>query len=95
MCVTDKMDCCGMPPNRIGEWFFPNGSSVTNKNSGHSLYRDRGNQLVRLNKRGSIPTGRYQCEVLDANGVNQTIIATIIGNVMLICLSFMLVSVYS
>ena len=35
----------------------------------HGFYRNRGDQLIRLNRREGItsPTGRYQCEVPNAD----------------------------
>ena len=86
MCVTDNANCCNSGDPSRGEWFFPNGSSLNPSNSGDRLFRDRGIQFVRLNQRESITfpgiaTGKYQCQVPDANGRIQDIYAIIIGNV--------------
>ena len=54
------------------EWFFPNGSSVSNKGSGDDIYRGKGPSFVRLQRRNNAQTtGIFHCEVPDANGTNQ------------------------
>ena len=81
LCVTDRVNCCDQLPNRMGEWFYPNGEPVPNLATGENFYRNRGSQVVRLNRRNSAlsPTGKYRCVVLDASGTSQTLIANIIG----------------
>ena len=71
LCKTNKQDCCGTVPNRFGEFFFPNGVRVPIRIAGSGLYRNRGNQVIRLNRREGVssPTGRYSCEIPDADGV--------------------------
>ena len=76
-CVTNEIDCCrssDTPPGirAIGEWFFPNGSSVNNEASGDDIYRGRGPSFVRLQRRNNAQTaGVFRCEVPDASGTNQ------------------------
>jgi hypothetical protein len=79
LCKTDKQDCCGALPNRFGEFYYPQGVRVPINSVGEGFYRNRGEQLIRLNRREdtSSPTGRYYCELLDANGENQKIFINI------------------
>ena len=74
LCFTNNLDCCGEPPRRFGEWYFPNGSSV-GRQSESSIYRDRGPSVVRLNLRNHSTslTGVFHCEIPDMNGTNQSI----------------------
>ena len=73
LCKTNKQDCCGTVPNRFGEFYYPSGVRVSINSAGQGFYRDRGDQLIRLNRRDgiTIPTGRYSCEIPDADGVTQ------------------------
>ena len=79
VCKTDKEDCCGTLPNRFGEFYYPNGDRVLIRASGQGFYRNRGEQLIRLNRRPGImfPTGVYSCEVPDSDGTNRKIFATL------------------
>ena len=81
LCKTDKQDCCGTKPNRFGEFYFPHGVRVLINKAGQDFYRDRGEQLIRLNRRprvgSSFPTGRYFCEIPDADNVIQKIFINI------------------
>ena len=71
-CHTNKPDCCDQPPNRNGEWFFPNGDKVKVKgiadDSGQDYYyRSRGQSVVPLNRVNNPPEkGRFRCEVVNA-----------------------------
>ena len=74
LCKTDKKDCCGTVPNRFGEFYYPNGVQVPIAGFGDSFYRNRGEQLIRLNQRAGVAlsetsTGIYRCEIPDASGV--------------------------
>ena len=74
MCVTSRRPCCRTPPDRFGEWFYPNGSSVSINGSGNSFFRDRGDDgTVRLHRRGiaslSAAIGQYCCEIPNANDI--------------------------
>ena len=74
ICQTDKRPCCGTPPHRFGEWYYPDGRRVPIEAQGESFYRNRGDGgLVRLNRRNNFPIGFFCCEVPDANDVNHTL----------------------
>ena len=67
-CSTDYRPCCGTPPNRYGEWYYPNDTKVRPVGSGDILYRNRlDNGTVRLNRRTEyniLPVnGRYKCVI--------------------------------
>ena len=64
-CWTDKEECCGTLPNRFGQFYYPSGVQVPINARGQGFYRNRGNQLIRLNRREGItsPTGTYRCEI--------------------------------
>ena len=70
-CKTDKVDCCGTRPNRFGQFYYPNGVQVPIKIHRHGFYRNRGDQFIRLNRRGGItsPTGTFRCEIPNADDV--------------------------
>lgn len=71
ICQTDRIHCCKQ--ERIGEWYYPNGTTVPIEGGGYGFYRNReGNGTVRLNRRNNAvsSTGLFHCEVPDANGVN-------------------------
>ena len=75
LCMTNKESCCGTLPNRLGEFYYPNGDQVPIRKLGQGFYRNRGDQLIRLNRRNGImsPTGSYSCEIPDEDGVTQKI----------------------
>ena len=76
-CLTNKTDCCRSSDTpqgvgTIGEWVFPDGSSVNNNASGDAIYQSRGPSFVRLQRRNNAQTtGIFRCEVPDASGTNQ------------------------
>ena len=78
LCVTDRDGCCGAP-SPVGEFYYPDGSMVNIRASGDSLYRNRGNGFIRLNRRNNVlsPLGRYRCAIPDSNGVMQNIYVNI------------------
>ena len=80
-CFTTRDDCCGNPSNRMGEWYYPNMMLIPSFGAGEDFYRDRGSQVVRLNRRNSAlsPTGKYRCTIPDASGATQILVANIIG----------------
>ena len=80
LCKTNKQDCCGTVPDRFGEFYYPHRVRVPINSARQGFYRDRGDQLIRLNRRAdtSSPTGRFYCEIPDADGVNQKIFINII-----------------
>ena len=77
LCVTDG-NCCTLP-NRAGEFYYPNDTLVSTKGSGDDLYRDRGEQMIRLHRRNSAtsPTGTYKCEIPESSGDTQEIFITL------------------
>ena len=82
-CVTDG-DCC-TPPNRAGEFYFPDGSQVRTlavaTALGHHVYRNRGEKMIRLHHRDLAgdgpPTGNYTCEIPDSTGQMKTLVITL------------------
>lgn len=80
LCKTDKIECCRTRPNRIGQFYYPNGVQVPSNNARQGFYRNRGNQLIRLNRRPrtTSPTGLYRCEVADSSDVMQNIFANLV-----------------
>ena len=73
-CITDRKLCCGTAPNRAGEWYFPDGTTVPTPGSAVSFYRLRGDGTVNLNRLNSDiahTTGRFCCVVPDATDVSQ------------------------
>ena len=81
LCKTNKVACCGSVPNRYGEFYYPNGQKVpvVGRAGGAELYRNRGNQLIRLNRRSGVvsPRGKYRCEIPDDSDVMQEILITL------------------
>ena len=83
-CQTDKMNCCESPPNRAGEWYYPNVTTVKNHDDSMAaspnnyFYRNRGQSVVRL-KRVENPSqrGLFWCEVPTLNNENETIFVNI------------------
>ena len=75
LCKTDLTDCCGTPPNRLGEFYYPSGDIVPVRKVEQGFYRNRGVQEVRLNRREGVvsPAGKFRCEVPDASGTVQTL----------------------
>ena len=80
LCVTDKPDCCNIQDNKMGEFYYPNNTAVGYSEI-NSLYRNRGPQVVRLNRRNDTfsPTGVYRCEIPDFIGMNQNIYINLTG----------------
>ena len=75
ICKTDKQDCCGTPPNRFGEFYYPSGSVVPIRNRLDKFYRQRGDSEIYLNRRAdsTSPTGTYRCVIPNAAGILQTL----------------------
>ena len=84
LCMTDNTACCGraqVPGRRIlGDWFYPNGTRVPNRQIYYrynthiwEFYRNRGQSVVRLNRRRGGVNGIYRCVIPDTAGVYQTI----------------------
>lgn len=79
ICKTDKKDCCDTPPQRLGEFYYPNGVQVPIDTFRQGFYRTRGSQEIYLNKRVGIstPVGVFQCEIPDSSGAIQKIFITL------------------
>ena len=79
LCKINKQDCCGTLPNRFGEFYYPHGAHVSIFITGDGFYHNRGNQMIRLNRRDDVssPTGRYSCEITDASGITQKLFINI------------------
>lgn len=62
---TKFEECCR--EQRLGDCYYPNGNPVTVRAKGDEIYRNRGEQLLRLNRRrgvvGNHPAGLYCCDV--------------------------------
>ena len=76
LCTTDRTTCCA-GANRAGEWYYPDGRMVPIMGVGQPYYRNRGDMLIRLNRRpnqglSEMYTGVYCCEIPDQNYVIQT-----------------------
>ena len=46
---TNNESCCGTPPNRDGQFYYPDGRIVPIEGAGQGFYRDRSLQQIRLN----------------------------------------------
>ena len=87
ICFTDLVDCCrssqSLNGSALGNWFYPNGSTVGIKsdNTSEGFYRNRGSSRVRLNRRENTtsPLGLFCCKVPDATN-NVIRICANIGN---------------
>ena len=77
--MTDKEGCCGVVPGRAGKWYFPGNESVGVEGGGGDFYRDRGQGVVRLNRRNNAttPTGLFCCEIPDRNSVTMRLCITV------------------
>ena len=94
-CLTANPTCCGNPPHRSGEFYFPNDTLVPISGSGQNFYRNRGDRFIRLNRRNDAnsPTGRYRCELPDTNEVMRSIFIDI-GKVTGTCVSGLCILLY-
>ena len=75
LCKTNLMNCCGTVPNCFGQFYYPNGVMVPINSRANGFYRNRGDQIVRLNHREGItsPKGTFHCEIPDADGIMQNL----------------------
>ena len=72
LCTTNRSPCCNTLPNRLGFWYYPDGSVVPNNAAGEDFYRGRGdNQTIYLSRRNNAqsPSGSFCCELPDNSGV--------------------------
>ena len=74
-CLTNNTACCGRAQSPymdiLGDWYYPNDTVVANTGNGWEFYRNRGQSVVRLNRRRDGVDGIYRCVIPDAEGVNQ------------------------
>ena len=49
-CYTNKQGCCGAFGMRYGEFYYPNGTAVPIEGAKYDMYRNRGDQFIRLNR---------------------------------------------
>ena len=82
LCVTDNTACCSRAQSpgmvNLGDWYYPNGTGVVNSivvqpDLRWEFYRNRGQSVVRMNRRRGGVNGTYHCEIPNAAGVDQTI----------------------
>ena len=79
LCTTTYLPCCYSGPPPGNHWYLPNGSRVDRFNT-LPYYRNRtsyfyprtGAVLLHRNP-GATTTGVFRCEILDANGIFQSI----------------------
>ena len=70
-CHTPLISCCRKydnPNNKtLGDWKFPNGSTVRSKNDDFNISRTRGHSSVLLHRNSNVtfPTGVYTCQIPD------------------------------
>lgn len=76
-CLTNGT-CC-IPPNRAGEFYYPDGSKVNTQATGEDFYRNRGEMMIRLHRRNGAasPTGLYKCVIPDSSGELMTLHITL------------------
>ena len=78
LCIANQTACCRPPYTGetgppVGNWFFPNGTTVFSEGNQSNFYSDRGQMVVRMNRRRDGVEGIYHCEVPDAMNVIRTI----------------------
>ncbi len=80
LCVTDSNNCC-IAPTLAGEFYYPDNSTVGVRASEDSFYRNRGDKLIRLNRRNGAtsPLGRYRCNIPDSTGTTRSIYINIMA----------------
>ena len=82
-CITNNTSCCN-GAGRAGEFYFPDGTQVpiSGNDPTRTYYRNRGDGFIRLNRRpNGKTTGKFRCEIPDANGVLVNLFIIILGNV--------------
>ena len=77
LCMTNFNACCRSPYTdenmAIGNWFFPNGTTVLSTSASEAFYRTRGKMVVLLHRRRGGEEGIYRCEIPVSTDINQTI----------------------
>ena len=79
--MTDNIACCARAQSpggvTLGDWYYPNGTGVANAFVAFDIqwdfYRNRGQSVVRMNRRRGGVNGIYHCVIPDTTGVDQTI----------------------
>ena len=74
LCITNLTTCCRIE-NRssLGQWFFPNGTSVPSSGKQEDFHRTRGQMVVLMHRRRGGVDGIYYCEIIpDPTDINQT-----------------------
>ena len=67
------MPCTGETGSSLGNWYFPNRSRVLSGGNQRDIYRNRGQMVVRMNRRKDGVEGIYRCVIPDTFGFIQTI----------------------
>ena len=78
LCVTNLTACCQRPNpgengSTAGNWFFPNGTRVPGERDQWDFHRDRGQMVVRLNRKRGGVEGIYRCRIPDSMNDIQSI----------------------
>ena len=79
---TENPNCC--KTQRLGECYYPNGDLVKVRAAGDELYRNRGQQLIRLNKKGysfygrKAAAGLYCCVVPNKDNFSHEVCVNIV-----------------
>ena len=77
LCMTNFTPCCRPSYNEsaVGNWFFPNGTTVPSRsvNVSTTFYRTRGRMVVLLHHGGGGVDGIYRCEIPVSTNIYQTI----------------------
>ena len=70
VCMTNQTSCCQPPYSDVvlGNWFFPNETRVSSSGN-NDFFRDRGQMVVRLNRRRGGVGGIYRCEIPDSMNI--------------------------
>ena len=80
VCITDLTTCCRCPCTGemgldMGNWFFPNGTSINapGESTDWDFYRTRGEMVVIMHRIGCEEDGIYRCDIPDPMYVTHTI----------------------
>ena len=81
-CHTSLQGCCGTAGMRQGQFYFPNGTTVPIEGDNYEMYRNRGGDFIRLNRRfpscdTASAVGTYRCEIPDGLNVTQALYITL------------------
>ena len=77
LCITNNTACCSRAQvpgwGILGDWYYPNGTGVAYSADMYDFYRNRGQSVVRVNRRRGGMNGIYCCEIPDTAGDDHTI----------------------